>query len=175
MQKRNAMLVLALMGIMALDSKPIFSQAAQSSPSADAASSASLDQDIKLLRQDVQSARKTITAENLNLTADESTKFWPIYDQYAAEVAKIGDVRVALIKDYAASYDTMTDAQANQFIQRASAIDKQFTDARTKYVPLFEKVISAKKTALWYQIDRRLDLLINLQLAGNIPVVNTSH
>lgn len=175
MQKQKTMIVLALLGVMALVSKPTFSQAAQSSPSADATSSASLDQDIKLLRQDVQSARKTITAENMNLTADESTKFWPIYDQYAAEVAKIGDARVALIKDYAASYDTMTDDQANQFIQRAATIDKQFTDVRTQYVPLFEKAIPAKKTALWYQIDRRLDLLINLQLAGNIPVVDTSH
>ena len=111
----------------------------------------------------------------MNLTADEATKFWPIYDQYAAEVAKIGDARVALIKDYAANYDTMTNDQANLFIQRAAAIDQQFTDARSKYVPLFEKAISAKKTALWYQVDRRLDLLINLQLAGNIPVVDTTN
>ena len=111
----------------------------------------------------------------MTLTADEATKFWPIYDQYSAAVAKIGDARVQLIKDYAANYDTMTDAQANSFMQRGAAIDKQFADTRLKYVPIFEKVISAKKTALWYQIDRRLDLLINLQLAGNIPVVDTSN
>ena len=80
-----------------------------------------------MLRADVQSSRKAITAENMNLTADEATKFWPIYDQYAADVAKIGDARVALIKDYAANYDTMTDDQANHFIQRAAAIDQQFT------------------------------------------------
>ena len=128
-----------------------------------------------MLRADVQSSRKAITAQNMNLTADEATKFWPIYDQYAAEVAKIGDSRVALIKEYAANYDTMTDDQANLFIQRAADIDQQFTATRSKYVPMFEKAISAKKTALWYQIDRRLDLLINLQLAGNIPVVDTTN
>ena len=43
----------------------------------------------------------------------------------------------------------MTNEQANLFIQRAAAIDQQFTDARSKYVPLFENAISAKKTALW--------------------------
>ncbi|MGA9585983.1 MAG: hypothetical protein WBQ95_11690 [Terracidiphilus sp.] len=171
MHKQKTLVALALLSAMALVSEPIFAQAAQSSG---AASTASLDQDIKMLRADVQSSRKTITAENMNLTADEATKFWPIYDQYAADVAKIGDARVALIKDYAANYDTMTDDQANLFIQRAAAIDQQFTDTRSKYVPIFEKAISAKKTALWYQIDRRLDLLINLQLAGNIPVVDTS-
>jgi Spy/CpxP family protein refolding chaperone len=168
MSKVKAVITLALLGVMALVVQPVFAQAAQTS------SGASLDQDIKMLRSDVQSSRKTITAENMNLTADEATKFWPIYDQYAAEVAKIGDTRVALIKDYATNYDTMTDAQANAFIKRAAAIDQQFTDTRTKYVPMFEKAISAKKTALWYQIDRRLDLLINLQLAANIPVVDTA-
>ena len=174
MPNQKKLVTLALLGASALVSESLFAQAAQSSPSADASSTASLDQDIKMLREDVQASRKSITAQNMNLTADEATMFWPIYDQYAAEVAKIGDSRVALIKDYAASYDTMTDAQANQFIKRAADIDQQFTSTRTKYVPLFEKAISAKKTALWYQIDRRLDLLINLQLAGNIPVVDTS-
>ena len=173
MQKKN-LAVLALLGVIALVSEPILAQGAQTSASGTAPTT-SLDQDIKMLRADVQSSRKAITAQNMNLTADEATKFWPIYDQYAAEVAKIGDSRVALIKEYAANYDTMTDDQANLFIQRAADIDQQFTATRSKYVPMFEKAISAKKTALWYQIDRRLDLLINLQLAGNIPVVDTTN
>ena len=142
---------------------------------ANASAQSSTDQDIDLLRKDVRSQKKQIIAANLQLTDTEAVKFWPIYDQYAADVAKIGDARVALIKDYAANYDTMTDDQANLFIHRAAAIDQQFTDARSKYVPIFEKAIPAKKTALWYQIDRRLDLLINLQLAGNIPVVDTTN
>jgi len=173
MQKQKALVVLALLGTMSLVSQPIFAQAA--APAASATQQTSLDQDVKMLRSDVQAGKKQITAENLTLTADEATKFWPIYDQYAAEVAKIGDARVALIKDYAATYDTMTDAQANSFIKRSAAIDVQFANLRAKYVPLFEKVVSAKKTALWFQIDRRLDLLINLQLAENIPVVDTGN
>ena len=43
-----------------------------------------------------------------------------------------------------------------------------------KYVPVFEKVISPRKAALWYQIDRRIDLLINVQLSGRIPMVDAS-
>lgn len=117
MSKQKTLVTLALLCAMALASEPIFAQAAQSSSGPGASPSASLDQDIKMLRADVQSSRKAITAENMNLTADEATKFWPIYDEYAAEVAKIGDDRVALIKDYAANYDTMTDDQANHFIE----------------------------------------------------------
>lgn len=174
MSKQKTLVALAVLGVMVLASKPTFAQTAPSAHHAGAPPTTSLDQDIKALRTDVQSSRKQITAENMNLTADEATRFWPIYDRYAAEVARIGDARVALIKDYAMNYDTMTDAQANHFIERATAIDQQFTATRSKYVPMFETVISAKKTALWFQIDRRLDLLVNLRLAANIPVVETA-
>jgi hypothetical protein len=150
-------------------------QAAQQSvPGAGAQPKASVDQDIQMLREDVRSQKKQIVAANMNLTPDQATKFWPIYDQYTAEVAKIGDARVALIKEYAQNYGTMTDAQINDLMKRETSIDQQFSALRLKYVPLFEKVVSAKKAALWYQIDRRLDLLIDLQLAANIPMVDAS-
>ena len=127
-----------------------------------------------MLRENIRTARKKIVAANMSLTADESTKFWPIYDQYIQETIKIGDARWALIKQYADTYNTMTDAQANDFIKRSGAIDQQFSALRLKYVPIFEKAVSPKKTALWYQIDRRLALLIDLQLASVIPVVDTT-
>jgi Spy/CpxP family protein refolding chaperone len=174
MQKMNCVAVLVVASALLLASAPLSAQAAQSAPAADTQPKASLDQDIQMLREDVASQKKQITAANMTLTDVEATKFWPIYDQYSAEVMKIGDSRVALIKQYAASYDAMTDTQANDFIKKAGAIDQEFTAVRLKYVPVFEKVISGKKTALWYQIDRRLDLLINLQLAASIPVVDAS-
>jgi len=82
--------------------------------------------------------------------------------------------RWALIKDYATNYNTMTDAQAQDYIKRSTAVEQQLIALRMKYVPAFEKVISPKKTALWYQIDRRIDLLINLQLSAQIPMVDTT-
>jgi len=68
----------------------------------------------------------------------------------------------------------MTDAQAYNYIKRWAAVDEELIGLRLRYVAVFEKVISPKKTALWYQIDRRIDLLINLQLSSQIPMVDTS-
>ncbi|HXM61092.1 MAG TPA: hypothetical protein VN950_09545 [Terriglobales bacterium] len=132
------------------------------------------DKDIEMLRADLRAQRKQIMAQNMTLTADEATKFWPIYDQYRQAAIKANDERWAVLKDYAANYDTMTDAQAEDYIKRANAVDEQLLALRMRYVPMFEKVISAKKTALCYQIDRRIDLLINLQLSSVIPMVDTS-
>ena len=127
-----------------------------------------------MLRQDIRDQRKQIVALNLPLTADEATKFWPVFDQYRKAAVTPNDERWAVIKEYAANYDTMTDAQAQSLMKRANAVDEQLLALRMRYVPIFEKVISPKKTALFYQIDRRVDLLINLQLSSMIPMVNPS-
>jgi len=172
MLKQKTLVVLVLVSVLALASVPMFAQAAQSAPAAGAQPQAASDQDIQMLRADIRAQRKDLTAQNMTLTPDEATKFWPIYDQYRQEAIKPNDDRWALIKEYAANYNTMTDAQAQDYMKRSTAIDQQLLSLRMKYVPVFEKVISAKKTALWYQIDRRIDLLINLQLSAAIPMVN---
>jgi hypothetical protein len=132
------------------------------------------DQDIEMLRQDLRDQRKQIVALNLPLTGDEATKFWPVFDQYRKEAIKPNDERWAVIKEYAANYNTMTDAQAQSLMNRSNTVDEQLLALRMRYVPTFEKVISPKKTALFYQIDRRVDLLINLQLSSVIPMVSAT-
>ena len=163
MQKKNVKAVLAVVSVLFVCNVWMFAQASNNVP----------DRDIEMLRADLRSQRKQITAENMTLTADEATKFWPIFDQYRHEAIKPNDERWALIKDYAANYKTMTEAQAQDYMKRSTAVDQELLALRMKYVPVFEKVISPKKTALWYQIDRRIDLLINLQLSTQIPMVNT--
>jgi Spy/CpxP family protein refolding chaperone len=177
MQKRNFKLVLVVVSLLFLCNASMFAQtspqpAPQSASGAGAQSNNVSDKDIEMLRADLRAQRKQITAQNMTLTADEATKFWPIFEQYRQEAIKPNDERWAVIKDYAANYSTMTDAQAQEYIRRSTAVDQQLLALRMKYVPVFEKVISPKKTALWYQIDRRIDLLINLQLSAVIPMVN---
>src|SRR5215467_5403835 len=129
------------------------------------------DANIQLMRQDIRSQRKKVVAANLPLTAEEATKFWPVYDQYIAETIKVNDERFALIKEYAKNYETATNEQADSFIKRWLAFDQDNTQLRLKYIPEFEKVISRKKTAMFFQIDRRVSMMIELQLASQVPLV----
>jgi Spy/CpxP family protein refolding chaperone len=178
MPKTRIKAVLVVVSILFACTVSMFAQASQKpagqSVSGSEQSNNVRDQDIEMLRADLRAQRKQITAQNMALTAEEATKFWPIFDQYRQEAVKPNDERWALIKDYATNYNTMTDAQAEDYIKRSTAVDQQLLALRMKYVPVFEKVISPKKTALWYQIDRRIDLLINLQLSTQIPMVDTS-
>jgi hypothetical protein len=151
----------------------VSAQASQSTASGDTAKAAT-DLDIQMVRQDIRDHRKQIMAANLVLTPDEATKFWPIYDQYINDTIKINDTRWDLMKDYATNYDKMTDDLAKDYMKRSAQVDQQLIQLRERYVPIFSKVVPAKKTALWYQIDRRLDLAINLQLAMMVPAVDPS-
>lgn len=126
---------------------------------------------IQLMRQDIRAQRKKIIAANMPLTETEATKFWPLYDRYVGEIVKINDARYALIKEYAQNYSNMTDEQADSFIKGWVGFDRDTTELRLKYIPEFENVISHKKTALFFQLDRRLSMLVELQLASQVPLV----
>src|SRR5437588_1231705 len=129
------------------------------------------DANIQLMRQDIRSERKKVVAANLPLTETEAIKFWPVYDRYIGETIKVNDVRFALLEEYAKNFDTSTEEQADSFIKRWLALDQDNTQLRLKFIPEFEKVISHKKTAMFFQIDRRVSMMIELQLASQVPLV----
>jgi len=134
-------------------------------------SQSGVDQNIDLLRHDIRSKKKQLVAANLQLADSEATKFWPVYDQYTTDLVKINDEKYALIKDYADSWGTMTDDQALSLTNRALAVEKNVADLRIRYVPIFSKVISGKKVATFFQIERRVQAVIDLQLSSQLPLV----
>ena len=83
----------------------------------------------------------------------------------------MNDVRFALLKDYAKNFDTATEEQADSFIKRWLALQQDNTQLRLKYIPESEKVLLHKKAAMFFQIDRRVSMMIELQLASQVPLV----
>jgi hypothetical protein len=131
----------------------------------------SVDQDVDLLRKDIRSDKKQIIAANLQLSDAEAVKFWPIYDQYTAELVKVNDAKYGAIKEYVANYNTLTDEHAVALARNLLTVDQQVAQLRLKYVPMVNAVISGKKTALFFQLDRRLVMLIDLQIASELPLM----
>jgi hypothetical protein len=127
--------------------------------------------EIDLLRKDLRSQKKQIIAANIKLTDKEAEKFWPLYDQYTAETIKINDKRYGLIQNYAQGYNQITDQQAEDYVRGLVAVDQASSQLRLTYWPKFRSVISAKNTALFFQLDRRITNLIDVQLASQIPVI----
>jgi hypothetical protein len=130
-----------------------------------------VERDLALMRRDLRAEKKQLIALNVPLTETEATKFWPVYDEYTLEMSKINDAFYALIKEYAANQKTLTDAQASSLINRWAAIQVQQAQTRQKYIPIVEKVIPSRKAALFFQVDRRLYALMDLQVASQIPLL----
>ena len=127
--------------------------------------------DLDLLRRDIRAEKKKLIAANMSLTETEATKFWPVYDQYVAEMTRHNDEFYSVIKDYAANQKTLTDAQASSMIKRWAEIQIGQAQTRQKYIPLFEKVIPGTKVARFFQIDRRLYALLDLQVISEVPLI----
>jgi hypothetical protein len=134
-------------------------------------SQASSDDFIDLLRKDIRSQKKQILAENMGLSDIQAEKFWPIYDQYAAELSKLYDVKIALLRDYADNYSSMTGEQAESYIRKRAEVEQSIMQLRLKYMPAFRNVLSGRETALFYQLDWRLGLAIDVQLI-QVPLIN---
>jgi hypothetical protein len=129
------------------------------------------DTDIQLLRSDVQSAKNEVIAHTMEFTDAESKAFWPLYRDYARDQQTIGDARFQLIKDYAQHYGNMNDSTASNLTHRFIDIESKLVALRGEYWPKFEKALGAKRAAKFYQVDNRLTLMVNLQLASEIPLV----
>jgi len=127
--------------------------------------------DIDLLRRDLRAEKKQLVALNLPLTEAEATRFWPVYDQYVADITKVYDEFYKVVKEFAAVQKTVTDEQASSMIRRWAELMVQVHQTRQRYIPIVEKVIPPKKAAIFFQIDRRLYALIDLQVVSETPLI----
>lgn len=130
-----------------------------------------IDSFIELLRMDVKTQKAAIITDAMELTDEESEKFWKVYREFDAEMAKINDERVALIKDYANSFDKMVDETAKKLANKSFKINEDKTKLRKKYFNKFEKEIGAVKAARFFQVERQIDILIDTQISSELPLI----
>ena len=172
--KKITFAALLLVGLFVGGSPMALAQNTSSQLSAaDSSADTIMDQQLELLRKDIRSIKKQLIAENLTLTDSEATKFWQVYEQYSAETERINDTRTAIIKEYSEDYGTLTDDQADSLIRRWLDTDIEQTKLRQQYMPIFRKVLPGKKAATFFQLDRRISTMIDLQLTSQIPLAQS--
>jgi hypothetical protein len=83
----------------------------------------------------------------------------------------LGDRRVRLITDFIAHRDTMSEEQAEKLTEEALAIEKARIAVKEAYLPKMSKVLSARTVARFFQIDNKLDVVVEAELAARIPLI----
>ena len=135
-----------------------------------ASAQTALDEQIALVRQSAHTDRKIILMGNMNFTSDESANFWPAWNEYRAAMAANGDRTLALIKNFAENYETMTDQKANEILTDHFSIEMQNVVVKQKFSQEINKFLPAQKVMRIIQIENKLDAAIDLQLAAEIPL-----
>jgi hypothetical protein len=144
-------------------------QSAQSTP-ADAKEQ-NIQEYIELMRSNVRDEKSQIMGAVMQLDIDDAAKFWPIYSQYDAELTKLNNLRVENIQDYARNYSQMTDAKADELIQRSLDYQKQRGELLAKYYQVMKQSVGAITAARFLQVEHQLLLIIDLQIASSLPIV----
>jgi len=130
------------------------------------------DEDIELLRQDLRDRKRQVIGENMSLSDEEGQKFWPIYQHYVRDLTAVNDQKYALLKQYAEMWETMSDQDALIYVRHWLEVDGQAQALRLKYVPVVSQALPGRKAATFFQLDRRLNMIVDLQLFGQIPLAH---
>jgi hypothetical protein len=127
--------------------------------------------EIELTRAAIQVRRQALVTAAMDLDSKEAERFWPLYREYRLAMAKVNDRYVKLLVSYLDAYDTQTDESATQLMKEYLKIERDRTGVKATYVPRFTKVMPAKKVARFFQVDNKLDAVINADLARVIPLI----
>jgi hypothetical protein len=137
------------------------------------ADEAQVNRYVEMLRQDIRDQKEDIIREVIVFKEGEGDKaaaFWNTYRDYQKDLKKVTDVRLALIKDYAASFDKMTDAKAKEIAKKVFANDKAALKLKEKYYEKFMKVMGASAANRFFQVETTLNSLIMLRINTELPL-----
>ena len=126
---------------------------------------------MEIVKEKIRTDKKLLIATNMQLTESEANAFWPIYESYQAELGKLRDREIKLIEQFAASYETMSDDVAKNLLDNSLSIDSDHQKLRQSYLAKFRGVLPDAKVARYYQMESKIDAVLEYELAKRIPLV----
>lgn len=129
------------------------------------------DRAVQLTRSAIQAERQAILAANLELDEKESAVFWPLYQEYRNALESAINTRVDLLNQYFASYETLTDKEAVALLNKHIAWEQEVLEVRSTFAKKMSKALSGKTVARFFQIENKMDIIVEYEMAGEIPLI----
>lgn len=128
---------------------------------------------LELARDVLKTEKKAAIAELMQLTEAESTPFWELYNEYQGKLYVVANKRIAIIRDYAEHFETMTDEKADELWLKSLAYAQEVLKLEKQYYNKFKKILPAGKAARFFQAENKIETMIDAQLALEIPLIET--
>ena len=122
----------------------------------------------------VREGTRQILSEELLLTEEESKEFWPVYDEYTADLDEIEQRFLSLVKAYLQRYDRgiLTDDDAEKILDASLKIQEDRLKIRRRYLRQFKRVLPGIKVARFYQLENKIQAEVDAVLAVAIPLAD---
>lgn len=133
----------------------------------------SADDYIEVARDVLKTEKKAAIADAMILSDAESAPFWSLYNEFNFELSKIQNQRIAVIKDYAGNFESLTDDKADELWNKVLSYQQQLIKLKKGYYKKFKKILPAGKAAKYFQLENKIEAMINAQLALEIPLMET--
>ena len=122
-----------------------------------------IDSTIAMARANMRADRTTLITTGMNFSDKEGAAFWPVYQQYEYERSRLDDRRAAVIKQYTQKYPNLTDAEAKSMAEQMFDCESRLAELKKKYYKKFNKVLTALTVTKFFQLERRVDLMMDMQ------------
>jgi hypothetical protein len=126
---------------------------------------------IELAKEDIRSGRMGLIVTSMELTPEEQEKFWPLYRKYADEQDKLLAKRIAMLQQFAASYEEMTDQLANEIAEQSFAIQRSRIERRERYFKQFSEALGPVLAARFIQVDSQISTMMDFEMTRNTPLI----
>jgi Spy/CpxP family protein refolding chaperone len=128
---------------------------------------------MQILLDKVKADKKLLIASNMDLTDQESQKFWPLYENYQKELEKLNRHLGQIINEYAEAYNkgAVPEDTAKKLINEALKTEGAEVKMRRELAEQLIKVLPAQKVARYLQMENKIRSAIKYDLAANIPLV----
>lgn len=113
--------------------------------------------------------RATVITQAMNFSDKDAAAFWPIYQKYEYERSRVDDRRVAVIKEYAEKYSAISDADAKGMAEQMFDCESRLAQLKKTYFKKFNKVLPAFTVAKFFQLEHRVDLLVDMKVESSLP------
>lgn len=125
---------------------------------------------LELTREVLKAEKKAVVTEAMQLTEVESQPFWNLYNEYQAALYLVQNKRIAIIKDYADNFESLSDEKADELWIGSMKYKNELLKLKKSYYTKFKKVLSPGKAVRFMQLENKIETLIDAQLALEIPL-----
>jgi hypothetical protein len=132
---------------------------------------AQVNQTQELSIEAIEADKKRIIALNMQLTEQEGPVFWPLYEAYQEDLAKIEDRAVKALESYAKAYESLTDEQAKALLNEYFEIETQRLLFKKSYANKLSAVLPMKRVLRYLQLENKIEAISNYGVASIVPLV----